>query len=53
MKFYNLLINKTYKIISGPFTNNLFKIIEVNKNKINAILGNNLKITLSKNTVFI
>ena len=46
-KFYNLKLNKPYKFFSGPFTNKIFKIIELQKNKIHILMGN-LKTTVKK-----
>jgi hypothetical protein len=46
-KFYNLKLNKSYRFFSGPFTNKIFKIIELQKNKIHILMGN-LKTTVKK-----
>jgi len=46
-KFYNLKLNGSYKFFSGPFTNTIFKIIELQKNKINILMGC-LKTTVKK-----
>ena len=46
--FYELNINATYKFVTGPFSNNLFKLIDLQKNKINVLLGN-IKTTINKN----
>ena len=40
-------INKFYKFSSGPFTDRIFKILEIQKSKINILLGN-IKTTLDK-----
>jgi hypothetical protein len=40
-------INKFYKFSSGPFTDKIFKILEIQKNKINILLGN-IKTTIDK-----
>ena len=40
-------INKYYKFTSGPFNENIFKIIEFQKNKINILMGS-VKATISK-----
>jgi len=40
-------INKYYKFMSGPFNENIFKIIELQKNKINILMGN-VKATINK-----
>ena len=34
------LIDKYYKFSSGPFTDKIFKIIELQKNKIDILMGN-------------
>ena len=46
-KFYNLYKNSKFKFNSGLFSNFVFKIINLQKNKINILLGN-LKITTEK-----
>ena len=33
-------LNKYYRFVSGPFTNTIFKIIELQKNKIDILIGN-------------
>ena len=38
--FYDLEIDKYYKFSSGPFTDKIFKIIELQKNKIDILMGN-------------
>ena len=38
--FFNLQINKNYKILSGPFLGQVVKILDKQKKKINLILGN-------------
>ena len=37
---FDLEINKYYKFSSGPLTNKIFKIIELQKNKIDILMGN-------------
>ena len=37
--FFNLNINTYYKFNAGPFTEQIFKIIEIQKNRINIMLG--------------
>ena len=37
--FFDLRVNKSYKFFSGPFTNQIFKIVELQKNKINILIG--------------
>ena len=46
-QFYDLNINSNYKFFSGPFTNSIFKILELQKNKIKILMGN-LKTTVNK-----
>jgi len=46
--FFELCINSKYKFYSGPFTETIFKIIDLQKNKINILLGN-IKTTINKN----
>ena len=38
--FFKLNINSKYKFISGPFAEKIFKIIDLQKNKINILMGN-------------
>ena len=45
--FFELNINSYYKFSSGPFTDKIFKIIEIQKNKINILLGK-VKTTMNK-----
>ena len=40
-------INRFYKFSSGPFTQKIFKIIDLQKNKIDILLGN-IKTTIDK-----
>ena len=51
-KFYDLRLNRPYKFFSGPFTNKIFKIIELQKNKIHILMGN-LKTTVKKENFLI
>ena len=46
--FFELYINSNYKFYSGPFSEKIFKIIDLQKNKINILLGN-IKTTINKN----
>ena len=46
-QFYDLKINSNYKFFSGPFTNSIFKIIQLQKNKIKILMGN-FKTTINK-----
>ena len=38
--FYQLHINSRYKFLSGPFVEKIFKIIDLQKNKIDILMGN-------------
>jgi hypothetical protein len=44
--FFDKELNKTYKFLSGPFTNSIFNIISLQKNKLQATIGN-IKTTIS------
>ena len=46
-QFYDLKINSNYKFFSGPFTNSIFKIIQLQKNNIKILMGN-FKTTINK-----
>lgn len=45
--FYELYKNNNYKFASGPFAEKIFKIINLQKNKIDILLGN-IKTTINK-----
>ena len=45
--FFNINLNKEYKFITGPFLDAVFKIVNIQKNKIDIMLGN-LKTTIRK-----
>ena len=45
--FYEICKNTNYKFSSGPFTEKIFKIINLQKNKIDILLGN-IKTTINK-----
>jgi|TARA_B110000211_G_C14070437_1_gene549708 hypothetical protein len=45
--FFETKVNKFYKFSSGPFTQRVFKIIEMQKNKIKIFMGN-LNTTIDK-----
>ena len=45
--FESYFTNKYYKFSTGPFVEKIFKIIELQKNKINILMGN-VKTTISK-----
>ena len=38
--FFDLEVNKKYKFSSGPFTDGIFKIINLQKNRIKILMGN-------------
>ncbi len=46
--FFDLNLNKKYKFSSGPFTNMIFKIIDLQRNKIKVLIGD-LKTTINRN----
>ena len=46
--FLELLVNSNYKFASGPFSNKIFKILEINKFRLRIALGN-IKTTINKN----
>jgi len=46
--FFEICINAKYQFASGPFSEMIFKIINLHKNKINILLGN-IKTTINKN----
>ena len=45
--FFDLNINKKYKFTSGPFTNMIFKIIDLQNKKIQVLIGD-LKTTINR-----
>jgi len=45
--FFELKKNNDYKFSSGPFADKIFKIIDLQKNKINILMGN-IKTTIKK-----
>ena len=45
--FFEIQRNLNYKFTSGPFAEMIFKIIDLQKNKINILLGN-IKTTIRK-----
>lgn len=47
--FFELIANKNYKFINGPFADKIFSLIKLNKNKISILLENiNTKIDKNK-----
>mgnify|MGYP000076326439 CR=1 FL=1 len=44
---FDILVDRKYKFSSGPFTNQIFKIISIQKDKINISIGN-LKTKINK-----
>lgn len=50
--FFELMENSDYRFASGPFTNRIFKILEINKFKLRIALGN-VKTTIYKNKFLI
>ena len=49
--FYSINLEKEYRFLSGPFVNKIFKIIELQKNKIK-ILIDKLKIDIKRRLFF-
>ena len=45
--FFKIEVNSNYKFTSGPFTDKIFKIISLQKNKIDILMGN-IKTTINK-----
>ena len=37
---FEIIKNEKYEFLSGPFTSKIFKILEIQKNKINILIGN-------------
>ena len=37
---FEIIKNERYKFLTGPFTSKIFKILEIQKNKINILIGN-------------
>ena len=50
--FLNLKINSHYKFANGPFADTIFKIINLNKNKIDILTGN-IKTTINRHKFLI
>ena len=48
--FYDLCLKNEYKFSSGPLTNNIFKILEFQKNKLKILVGS-IKTTIKKNEI--
>ena len=46
--FFDFDLEKKYKFLSGPFANQIFKILHFQKNKIRIMTGNFLKTTIKK-----
>ena len=44
--FFEKKLNKSYEFLSGPFANSIFTIISLQKNKLQASIGN-IKTTIS------
>ena len=44
---FEIFINKEYKFFNGPFSNYIFKIINLQKNKIDILMGN-IKTTINR-----
>lgn len=52
INFFDLKNNNNYKFVSGPFTNKIFKIINLQKNKIDILMGN-IRITINKRELLV
>ena len=50
--FCDLIVNQNYKFISGPLTNQIFKLIELKKNRINILLGDLKSTVIKKDFLF-
>ena len=50
--FYQLQLNNNYKFVSGPFAENIFKIVSLQKNKIDILMGN-IKTTIKEGSKFL
>ena len=48
LDFYDLKINRNYKFASGPFINQIFKVLSIQKLKIQILMGG-AKVSLKKN----
>ena len=46
--FFTLNLTKKYKFSNGPFASNIFKILELQRNKLEILIGS-LKTTIKKN----
>ena len=46
-KFYELNTEKNYKFLNGPFSEKIFRIVDLQKNKIKVLIGN-LNVQLSR-----
>ncbi len=46
--FYKIYINCNYKFLSGPFANSIFKIINLQRNKMDILLGD-IRTTINRN----
>ena len=45
--FVDLVLNRKYKFLSGPFSNKIFEIINLHKNRIGILMGN-LKTSINR-----
>ena len=48
--FYDLCLKSDYKFLSGPFVDNIFKILEFQKNKLKILVGT-IKTTIKKDEI--
>ena len=50
---FEIVENEKYKFLSGPFRSEIFKILEVQKNKINVLIGNFKTYIKTKDYIFL
>ena len=48
--FFDLIINKKYRFISGPFSNLVFSLIQIEKTRLDVLIGN-IKTTLKREAI--
>lgn len=47
VNFFKLIVNSKYKFVSGPFTEKIFQIVNLQKDRINILMGN-IKTSIKK-----
>ena len=50
---FEIIENEKYKFLSGPFRSEIFKILEVQKDKINVLIGNFKTYIKKKDYIFL